>query len=495
VTVRPIDLLDRCAGIRALVLGDPILDSFVVGQATRLCLESPVPVVVKESEEAAPGGAANVAAGLAGLGAEASLIGMVGDDVAGRRLRQLLTADGVDTSGLVIEEGRPTTHKLRVIAGGQYVVRIDEEDLRPAGPASLVDAVRQLRERFARADVVVVADYAGTLMAEPIREELARLRRGRPLPLVVDSKDLRRAAGLEPTVATPNVEEASAFLGVAVAGEPDIKLLAAGVRARLNATAAVVTLGARGVMVVADPSDPMHIPAPRVDVLNAVGAGDSFTCGLALGLGARAGLHDAVRLGIEVAAAAVAKPNTAVITAAELRDRVRRTKVVPIEAVARLVESDRAAGRRVVFTNGVFDLLHAGHADLLRRARALGDRLVVGVNGDASASRLKGDGRPVMGVAERCSLVAGLEWVDLVFTFDELTAETAVRTLRPDVYVKGDDHDPAKLPEAAAVRDVGGEIVLLPRSGGGVSTTAIIDRIMAFGSRTRTTEVAPDAAR
>lgn len=149
---------------------------------------------------------------------------------------------------------------------------------------------------------------------------------------------------------------------------------------------------------------------------------------------------------------------------------------------------------RVVFTNGVFDLLHPGHADLLRRARALGDRLVVGVNGDASASRLKGDGRPVMGVAERCSLVAGLECVDLVFTFDELTAETAVRTLRPDIYVKGDDHDPATLPEAAAVRAVGGEIVLLPRSGA-VSTTSIIDRIMASGYRARTPAVTPDAAR
>lgn len=331
-------------------------------------------------------------------------------------------------------------------------------------------------------------------MAEPVREALVGFRRERPVPLVVDSKDLRRAIGLEPTVVTPNVEEASAFLGAAITDEPDVKLLAAGVRARLNATAVVVTLGARGVMVAAAAGDPVHIPAPRVDVLNAVGAGDSFTCGLALALGARVELRDAVRLGIEVAAAAVAKPNTAVVTAAELRDRVRRTKVVPIQAVARLVESDHAAGRRVVFTNGVFDLLHAGHADLLRRARALGDRLVVGVNGDASASRLKGDGRPVMGVMERCSLVAGLEWVDLVFTFDELTAEAAVRTLRPDVYVKGDDHDPATLPEAAAVRDTGGEIVLLPRSGA-VSTTSIIDRIMASGFRARTPEVTPDAAR
>jgi D-beta-D-heptose 7-phosphate kinase / D-beta-D-heptose 1-phosphate adenosyltransferase len=520
-----VDVVRRFRRLRALVIGDAMLDSYLEGTATRLCSEGPVPVVEKTSEQHAPGGAANTAANLRALGAHVAFLGVVGRDVPGALLRSAFREQGIDDRWLVEDEHAATPHKVRILADGQYVVRFDEGDRRRWSAEGQKRLLANLEGAFKRCDLVVVSDYGYGVASAELIERLRTLRAARPCVLLVDSKDLRRFRHAGATVITPNHLEARLTIEQAwdtrvpcfePSGEarsapqrdPDIEWVGRRLLEMIDAEHAAITMAAEGAVLIDRHGASLHLPAHPVPHANVVGAGDSFAAAMALALGAGATVAEAGQIAIDAAGIAVTRPGTAVVQHQELLQRVSLRDHVEgpialtrasapgsdgaqlgearsaVDRLAARLTDERRAGRTIVFTNGVFDILHAGHIRFLRQAKELGDVLVVGVNSDRSARRLKGRNRPIIGERDRLALVAALEPVDDVVLFDEDDPTALIRALRPHIHVKGGDYADEVLPEAEAVRDVGGRIVILPLIGS-LSTTRVIDRIIALAGYPR----------
>jgi D-beta-D-heptose 7-phosphate kinase/D-beta-D-heptose 1-phosphate adenosyltransferase len=495
-----VERVRRFRRVRALVIGDAMLDTYYEGTAERLCGEGPIPVVRKTAEFHAPGGAANTAANLRALGAHVAYLGVTGADAAGEALRAALCERGVAATRLVADVGTATSHKLRILADGQYVVRFDEGGEGGILPATERALLAHLEDAYPACDVVVISDYGYGAASDTLLARLDALRAARPTPLVVDSKRLARFQALHATVVTPNHLEARMLLS-REATTPDEALpgdrraLAAQLAPRLlemlGCEHVAVTLAGDGVYLRSANGVAAHVPAHPVARASDVGAGDSFTAALALALAAGAEIAEAVRIGIEAAGIAVTKRWTSVVEARELLRRVslrERSDAATREGgtsrgralmrVLATLDSARRAGKSVVFTNGIFDILHAGHIELLRQAKALGDVLVVGVNSDRGAAAGAHAGRPINSERDRLALVAALDVVDHALLFDDETPAELIRALRPDIHVKGGDYADMALPEADAVAAGGGRVVILPLAGD-AGTGAVIGRILA----------------
>ncbi|MFN8075500.1 MAG: PfkB family carbohydrate kinase [Kineosporiaceae bacterium] len=483
---------DGDAPLEALVIGDVLLDDYLSAAGTRLAREAPVPAVTVGQRRPVPGGAGNLAANLAALGARVRLVAAVGDDVDGVRLREALTERGVDVEDVLVDPGRRTLAKRRILADGQVVFRFDEGSTTPLAPAAADEVSRRVAARLAgssRPDVVLVSDYDGGTVTSRVLgclEQLLGARRP-DLPVVVDAHDVARFAGLRPTLVTPNASEAHALVADAgIASGPDrpaaVQRAASRLLRRSGAQAVAVTLDRDGAVVV-DADGVRHRTTTTAEPdRHSCGAGDSYASAFALALAVGAPTPVAADLAQSAAAVVTRRGGTTTCSLADLAARVgapgrAETALTPLADVADAVAAARAQGRRIVLTNGCFDLLHPGHVDLLARAKALGDVLVVALNDDAGVAALKGEGRPVNPLPDRARVLAALSCVDHVVAFGEPTAVAVVEALRPDVLVKGDDHDVASVPEADAVRAVGGEVRLLPCAPGG-STATLIRRIV-----------------
>lgn len=503
-----VDLVRSFRRLRVLVIGDAMLDTYLEGTAARLCSEGPVPIVRKTSELRVPGGAANTAANLRALETEVIFLSIIGRDVAGMLLRSALRERGVDGRWLVEDERASTLHKLRILADGQYVVRFDDEESHAYTQESQKQLLAHLTEAFSQCDLVVVSDYGYGVLTGELIDRLRELRAAHPKVLLVDSKDLYRFRHIGATVVTPNhlearllVEHRRAAVGASLIGAraqlTEIERIGRELLTILDAEHAAITMAGDGVCLVDRHGMTRHVPAHPVDHANDIGAGDSFAAAMALSLAAGASIEDAAQIGIDAAGIAVTRRWTAVVSYQELLQKVSLRDAalhsgghIPVTegdslmALSQLtaeLDIERLAGRTIVFTNGVFDILHAGHVQFLRRAKALGDVLVVGVNSDRSTRQLKGKRRPINSERDRLALVAALDSVDHVILFDEDTPTELIRTLRPHIHVKGGDYADEVLPEAEAVREVGGRIVILPLAGS-LSTSRVIDRIVALAS-------------
>jgi D-beta-D-heptose 7-phosphate kinase/D-beta-D-heptose 1-phosphate adenosyltransferase len=459
-----------------------MLDSYVRGDASRLSREAPVPIVAVTGRVDAPGGAANTAVNLATLGAHSALVSIVGDDDEAERLRSALERSGVDAAALVTEPGRVTLAKERIVAADQMVVRVD------TGSTDALDAdtedrlIEALEAGYERADVVIVSDYDYGVITPRVLARLRELQATTPKPLVVDARDLRRYRRLEATAVKPNYAEAIGLLG-----EPDqrgTKLRVAQIAANgerlldvTGATIVAVTIDAEGVMVFERDAPPYRTYCrPRTDA-QAAGGGDTFVATLALALASGAATPEATELASTAAAIVVGQPGTATCSADELIGAlsVSGKRVEGVDDLRRRADAYRAQGRRIVFTNGCFDILHRGHVTYLDRAKGLGDVLIVAVNTDASVSRLKGPGRPINSLDDRLMVLEALSCVDNVVAFDSDTPERLIEAVRPDVFAKGGDYSRESLPEADLVERLGGSVQILPLVDDR-STTGIIRR-------------------
>lgn len=484
-------------GLRALVIGDAMLDTWLEGEAIRLCKEAPVPVVREVSTTHCPGGAANTAVNLAALGADVEYVAFIGSDQPGRHLREAFRAAALDDRHLIEDAGISTLHKVRVIASGQYVVRFDEGSTDGVSTGSRLQMLERVAMRYPESDLVVVSDYCHGAIADDVITLLGELQQSHPTVLVVDSKTISRFANCPSTMVTPNLQEAWRATDPDNAPNQPVDLeqayeIGRKLRGMLRSSMIAVTLAEQGVLLTGPDGGQAHLPCHPVSRASDVGAGDTFTAATAMALAAGALTEQAVRIGIDAAAIAVTRGRTSTVSAQDLLRRVSLADATPVRSLKDVVaqlEIDRFHGKRIVFTNGVFDILHAGHINLLRRAKALGDVLVVGINSDASARRLKGPRRPVNREADRLALVSALDAVDYAVIFEEDTPAEVIRSLRPDVHVKGGDYQADTLPELDAVREVGAEIAILSLVEGR-STTSLIDRIVATAALRTTDRVA-----
>lgn len=474
-------LVERLAGVRVACIGDVMLDRFVHGRAERISPEAPVPVLRVEDEIAMPGGSGNVARNLLALGAEARLIAVVGEDAAAAELRALMAELPLAEAALIGEPGRPTTIKTRYLAGPQQMLRADRETLAAPAPAVRALLLAAAERAVAASAVVVLSDYGkGALAAGTAEAVLARAQaEGRPA--VVDPKGRDYAIYRGAGVIAPNRAELADAVGGAVAKGAEAEAARALI-SRLGFAAVLATLGGDGMILVSE-GEVLALPAEAREVFDVSGAGDTVVATLAAAMAAGAPLADAAALANVAAGLVVAKVGTAVAGGDELAGALRRRdlmvgegKIASADEAGDRARRWRRQGLRVGFTNGCFDLLHPGHVSLLAQARAACDRLVVGLNADASVARLKGAGRPVQGEAARAVVLASLASVDLVVTFPEDTPLRLIEALRPDVLVKGADYRPDQIVGADLVTGWGGQ-VLLARLEPGYSTSRTIARI------------------
>lgn len=488
--------LDAFSGLRVGVIGEAMLDSYLDGDSNRLCPEAPVPVVSISGRRDAPGGAANTAVNLHALGANVSFLSVIGDDAEATMLRRGLQQHGIATDHLLIQPGRRTLSKQRICAGGQILVRFDQGDTCAIDAGSEKRLIERLTARFDTWDAVVVSDYGYGVLTLQVIAALAQLQGRSPRILVADSKQWSAYRCMRPTVLKPNYAEALRILGLsdegATNGRPE-RILRHEKRL-LQATAArivAVTLDREGAVLLERDRLPYRTFAQPVSIGCSSGAGDTFLAALALALTAGADTPAAAEIATAAAAVVVAKEATAVCSAAELQNQVANRRRQPpglahprlthpaanaAASLAAELAEHRRQGRRIVFTNGCFDILHPGHVIYLRRARELGEVLIVGVNTDAGIRRLKGPTRPINTLEDRLAVLAALRFVDYLLPFEEDTPHELIRLVRPDIFVKGGDYTRDRLPEASLVEELGGVVRILPLIEDR-STTKTIDRI------------------
>ena len=475
--------LQSLAAARVVVVGDAMLDRFVYGQVERISPEGPIPILRIARDAAMPGGAGNVARNLAALGVGASLLAVIGDDAAGRELHALTAAEEGVESNLLVEPGRPTSIKERYIAGGQQLLRADRESLDDLAAATAAALMAAAETALQTAGALVLSDYGkGVLQPDRLRA-LIDAAQAAGKPVVVDPKGGDYAVYRGASLITPNRRELGEASGRPVESEAEIEAACRALIADCGLGAVLATRSQEGMTLVADGQPAQRLAAEAREVFDVSGAGDTVAAVVAAGLAAGMALADAARLANVAAGVVVGKVGTAAATPDELRSALHaaafmaaETKVVGREALLASVRRWRDGGLTVGFTNGCFDLLHPGHVHLLRQARAACDRLVVGLNSDASVGRLKGPGRPVQSEAARATVLASLGDVDRVAIFDEDTPLALIEAIEPDVLVKGADYTVEQVVGADAVQRHGGR-VLLAELAPGHSTSATIRKL------------------
>ena len=458
---------------RIIVIGDVMLDRYWSGQAARISPEAPVPVVRVKAIEERVGGAGNVALNIAKLGGKVTLLGVVGDDAEGGAVKRLLEAEGV-VCDFVVEPGSRSICKLRVMAQHQQLIRIDFEEtsLKFDSDALLAKLVEHLPEH----DTVVFSDYGKGTLADVSTYIIESKQAG--IKVLVDPKgvDYRRYAHAD--LITPNLSELQAVVGVAD-NEHDLIEKGRALLKQHQIPTLLLTRGEAGMTLIQDAR--VHsLPAQAKDVFDVTGAGDTVIAVMALGVALDMALCDAMYLANLAGGIVVGKLGTSTVSMQELTramhgDRDSQYGIVSEDELARILAGAKAHDERIIMTNGCFDLLHAGHVTYLQQAKALGDRLVVAVNSDASVRRLKGESRPINGLQERMTVLAALACVDWVVAFEEETPERLYCRLLPDVIVKGGDYSAEQVAGGDCVIRAGGVVKILLFVDG-QSTTAMIQK-------------------
>ena len=459
--------------VRVLVAGDVMLDRYWFGATGRISPEAPVPVVHVRDTEERPGGAGNVAVNLASLGVQCTLLGITGDDAAAAALIASMQQRGVRCELTRLKQAATIT-KLRVLSRHQQLIRVDFEET--FGSFSAPPLLAQFERTLGEALVAILSDYGKGSLAGA--EQLIAAARKAGKPVLVDPKGRDFAKYRGATAITPNLAELEAVVGEC-ADEAAIVRKGEILRSDLGLQALLVTRGEHGMTLLEAGHTALHLPTQALEVADVTGAGDTVIALFAAGLAAGLGFADAAALANFAAGLVVAKLGSASVTPAELRLALHTRNgggVLDEAAVMDAVSHARNLGERVVMTNGVFDILHAGHVSYLEQARKLGNRLIVAVNDDASVKRLKGAKRPVNTLANRMRVLAALGCVDWVVPFSEDTPERLICKILPDVLVKGGDYRPEQVAGFACVTQHGGEVRVLPFLEG-QSTTRIIEAL------------------
>ena len=480
---RAANICANFSSLKILVIGDLMLDHWVWGEVSRICPEAPVPVVDIKRSNYSLGGAANVAANLRALGAKVDMVGAVGADEAGRRLRQQLSDLDIGTAGLCVQDDVPTILKSRIMARNQQVVRTDIELRRSPTEKNLQKIASFIAQHHSEYNAIVFSDYDKGLLWNGQGARFISLIKGVPVTAGPKPSNLTEFRGID--TITLNASEATQGTGYDTKEENGLLQAGASLQSKIACQNAIITLGARGMSLFRHGQQPAMVPALASQVYEVSGAGDTVLSVVSLCRALGIDGDEAIALASHAAAIVVRKVGTATISCEELLDSLgtntKHTKLMPERKILNLADARARVERwrsgptpkRVAFTNGCFDILHIGHLRTLLAARQEGDVLIVGLNSDASVRRLKGESRPINSQDERAALLAAMECVDMVIIFDDDTPLETIETLKPDVHVKGSDYNEDDLPEAGVVKSYGGKIVLaklLP----GHSTTSII---------------------
>ncbi len=476
--------LDSIENPTILVVGDLMLDLYVWGDVERISPEAPVQVLNVESEEPRPGGAGNVAGNLAALGANVICCGLVGDDADGRSLRQMLKKINIDVSGIFKDRMRPTTVKTRMIAHSQQLLRVDRESARPMDEAIRSRLLECITGCLPACDAVVLSDYGkGALPDEAVAAIVAACKKARK-PVLVDparQRNFKAYAGC--ALLKPNRAEAALASGIEITDVDSMKAAAQKLMRITKAKHLIITQGGDGMTIFGKGAEPIHIAGLSRPVFDITGAGDTVLSLLGYVLAGGGTIEEAAEIANVAGGLVVGKIGAAPVTKAEITREllgfyhIASHKLKTFEEIVQACAEHRRRKKRIVFTNGCFDLLHVGHIKLFQFARDKGDVLIVGLNSDASVGQLKGAGRPVLDQNERAYILAALEHVDHIVIFEETTPLNLIRAIKPDILVKGADYTEDTVVGRSFVESYGGRVELAPLVEG-VSSTGIVSRII-----------------
>jgi len=477
-----LDLIGRLQGGSVLCVGDVMLDRFIYGDVDRISPEAPIPVLRVRRETAMLGGAGNVVRNLVALSAQPHFLAVVGDDLAGREITRLVGEHSEVDPSMVVEPDRQTTIKTRYIGGTQQLLRADHETQAPLSTASRDRLLAEAKSLVAKVGVVVLSDYGKGVLGGGLTQALIAAARGAGKPVIVDPKGTDYTVYRGATVVTPNRKELFEATGRPVGSDEEI-VTACRQLIELCGVENVLATRSQDGMSLVSAKDAIHLPAVAREVFDVSGAGDTVVATLAAAVTAGGSLGDAARLANVAAGIVVGKVGTAVAYKDDLTAAMHHSDLAAAEGKFASLQSAldqiarwRHLGKKIGFTNGCFDLLHPGHVSLLNQAKGQCDRLVVGLNSDASVKRLKGESRPVQNESSRGTVLASLAAVDLVVIFEEDTPLELIRALRPDLLVKGADYTVDKVVGADLVQGWGGKVFLADLQQGH-STTATIARM------------------
>ncbi|WP_096704128.1 D-glycero-beta-D-manno-heptose-7-phosphate kinase [Magnetospirillum sp. 15-1] len=475
-----VERVEKLRGTMVLCVGDAMLDRFVYGSVDRISPEAPIPVLCIERETAMLGGAGNVVRNLVAVGAAPAFVSVVGDDTAGREVTRLVGEHGEIDPCIVVEPGRQTTIKTRFFASNQQLLRADRESRSPVGDSIRDQLLIRVERLLPKAGVMVLSDYGKGVLAAPIAAALIHRAKAAGKQVIVDPKGTDYTIYAGATLVTPNRKELHEATGLAVDSDGQVVAAARHLIETCGFEAVLVTRSQDGMTLVRADGQINHLPAEAREVFDVSGAGDTVVATLAAALASGASLPEAAHLANVAAGIVVGKVGTAVAYADEMVVALHHedlmlgeSKIVPVGAAAEIVDRWRRKGQKVGFTNGCFDLLHPGHVSILAQAKSACDRLVVGLNSDASVQRLKGPTRPVQSEASRATVLSSLATVDLVVIFGEDTPLEVIGELKPDVLVKGADYTIDKVVGADLVQSWGGKVVLAELVDGQSTTNTI----------------------
>jgi D-beta-D-heptose 7-phosphate kinase/D-beta-D-heptose 1-phosphate adenosyltransferase len=483
MTRRFSDTIERFSGMKVLVLGEAMLDSYLEGPTSRLCQEAPVPVVNVESQRHVPGGAANTAVNLKALMAEPILLSAVGDDGEGRRIVEALAMQGISCETISRDSRRQTLAKQRVVGANHLLVRFDQGTTSRLAEDTEHELLERLISLHRQCDAIVISDYCYGIVTPRIIRCLSHLQRRQPKLLVVDSKRLPDYRMAQAAAVKPNYSESLELLKLSPPNErkdrvAHIEAYGSELLDLTGARLAAVTMDVDGALFFEPGKSPYRTYARPQPQANAAGAGDTFLAALTLALASGAETAVAAEISSAAAAVVVTKNGTSACASDELQEQLCTPEKIATSRsrLAARCELYRRYGKRIVLTGGCFDILHSGHVSYLNQAKSLGDVLIVAINSDDSVRRLKGQARPINRVEDRLHVLAALSSIDHLIVFDENTPIDLIEAIRPHVFAKGGDYDAAMLPEASTVARLGGELRILPFIDDR-STTNIIERI------------------
>jgi D-beta-D-heptose 7-phosphate kinase/D-beta-D-heptose 1-phosphate adenosyltransferase len=475
--------LSHVGSLRVLVVGDLMLDEYIWGRAGRISPEAPVPVVVVKSDDLRLGGAGNVAVNLLAMGCQVKVASVVGDDEDGRSLGHVMGRMALSFDNVVLDDKRQTTRKTRILASNQQMLRIDRESRAELSTDIENELICKVESCAVDVDAILISDYLKGVLTDRMLETIIDLAKKRSIPVIVDPKGSNFSKYRNATLLTPNIKEAELATGLEIRDMDS--LLAAGQKLLIEnqLESLIITRSEEGMSIFTE-NGVTHIPTNAKEVFDVTGAGDTVLALLGIGLAAGLNVVDAAWLANIAAGVVVGKVGTSTVNPAELNDAILLQQtftdrtIQTAESIERILEKKRAEGQTIVFTNGCFDLLHAGHVRYLQKARQLGNLLVLGLNSDASVRRLKGEKRPLLDQGERAHILAALECVDFLVIFDEDTPLELIKKVRPDILSKGGDYLPDEVVGKDYVESYGGRVELV-QFVEGKSTTGIIEKILS----------------
>jgi D-beta-D-heptose 7-phosphate kinase/D-beta-D-heptose 1-phosphate adenosyltransferase len=474
--------IKKFAGCRLLVAGDLMVDEYLWGNVERISPEAPVQVVSVTSEEYTLGGAGNVISNLVALGAKVSAAGVIGTGTNGQLVLKKLNALGVNTRGIIQDRQRATTRKTRIIANHQHVLRFDREVKTDISRQTMNKISRAAEEMMADADLILVSDYNKGLITKALMTKLIAAAQKYDKPLIVDPKgrDFKKYAGA--SLMTPNKKETARAAGIEIVDESSLAEAARRLIKKTGINKILVTCGKEGMAYFDHDTPPYRISTKAHQVFDVSGAGDTVLAVLGLGIAAGYSDTEAVALANTAAGIVVGKVGTATVSKTELAAALnliptlsldKQKTLAEVAAVARNLEK---SGKRIVLTNGCFDLLHVGHIKLLSTSKQLGDVLIVALDDDESVKQLKGSGRPIINENERLRIISALDSVDYVIVFSSHELNEVIEAIRPAVLTKGSNYGTEAIRGREIVERYGGRVEIIPLTEN-ISSTRIINNI------------------